>query len=623
MSTTKKLGWGSTLATIVENNAGGVGRRYRRSTEGLQPETEEAVDTSLARTLVELGVCSGQAREVIEASRAEAELPAQGDAYFHETIGPALAEHPEAERHVPMLLVTQREDRHVLGEALQCVSGTNARQLRLFTRDILVRLVHADDGSPRTEPLTTPAMRAFLAQSANIRKMTAATKKAPPSLIEAPVPPNLASELLALPSDVLQQVAPPLAGITQLPIVRADGNIRTAAGYDPASCFMLDAPSGLAIPPVPDVPTDEQVREALLAFDDLLVDFPFVDQASRANALGMMLTPIVRPAIRGCVPPFVIDAPRMGTGKGLLCDVVSVAVTGRSLEAMTLPEKEEEVEKRITSILLGAPAVARIDNVGRPLDSDHLCSLWTSQTWEGRYLGHSKMLKLPNETTWLITLNNARLEGDVPRRVVYVRLDARVERPWERSAFRHPDLLAHATAMRGCTIWAALVLVRRWAALACAGPGDEVPTKGSYEEWRRIVGGILRAAGVHGFLANTAQVFETVATEDRDWLGFFTAWAAQFGSRLLTTKQVAEELTAEAVGGRHGFRESAPDEIVDLAERRSMATLGKRLGKHKDTPLGGLVLRQVPDPVDHVSRWRVERADGGLIDEPPKVTAAF
>ena len=159
MSTTKKLGWGSTLATIVENNAGGVGRRYRRSTEGLQPETEEAVDTSLARSLVELGACSGQAREAIEASRSEAELPAQGDAYFHETISPALADHPEAERHVPMLLVTQREDRHVLGEALQCVSGANTRQLRLFTRDILVRLVHADDGSPRTEPLTTPDVR--------------------------------------------------------------------------------------------------------------------------------------------------------------------------------------------------------------------------------------------------------------------------------------------------------------------------------------------------------------------------------------------------------------------------------------------------------------------------------
>ena len=615
---TKKLGWGSSLAALVEKNVANVGERYRRSIEGLQPETEEAVDVSLARTLVELGACSGQAREAIEASRAEVELPAQGDDYYHGTIAPALAEHPEVERHVPMLVISLREDRHVLDEALQCVSGENARDLRLFTRAILVRLVHGDDGAPRTEPLIVPAMRAYLAQSANIRKLMPATKSAPARVVEAPVPPNLASELLALPADVLQKIAPPLAGITQLPIVRPDGSIRTVAGYDSASSFMLDAPAGLAIPAVPDVPTDEQVREALLAFDDLLADFPFVDKASRANALAMMITPIVRPAIRGCVPPFVIDAPRMGTGKGLLCDLVSVAVAGRDLEAMTLPEKEEEVEKRITSILLGAPAVARIDNVGRPLDSDHLCSLWTSQTWEGRYLGHSKMLKLPNETTWLITLNNARLEGDVPRRVVYVRLDARVERPWERSAFRHPDLLAHAKAVRGRTIWAALVLVRRWAALDCPGPADDVPTKGSYEEWRRIVGGILRAAGVQGFLANTGQVFETVATEDKDWLGFFTAWAELLGSKLITTKEVAEHLTAEATGGRHTFQEAAPDEIVELATRGSLSALGRRLGKRKDTPLGDLVLRQVPDPVDHISRWRVERADSGLI-EPPKL----
>ena len=615
MSTTKKLGWGSTLATIIEKDRE-VARRYRRDTSGLEPVTEEAVDGSLARKLVELGACSGQAREVIEVSRGEAGLPAQDDRYFHGVIGPALAEHPEAERHKPALLVSHRESRHILDEAIDCISGENARDLRLFTRDILVRLVHGDDGAPRTEPLIVPAMRAYLAQSANIRKATI-TKNAGFSMSEAPVPPNLASELLALPADALQPVAPPLAGITQLPIVRPDGAIRTAAGYDATSCFMLDAPAGLAIPPVPDVPTDEQVQAALLAFDDLIVDFPFLDAASRANALAMLITPIVRPAIRGCVPPFVIDAPRMGTGKGLLCDMVSVAVTGRDLEAMTLPEKEEEVEKRITSILLGAPAVARIDNVGRPLDSDHLCSLWTSQTWEGRYLGHSKMLKLPNETTWLITLNNARLEGDVPRRVVYVRLDARVERPWERGEFRHPDLLAHAKAVRGRTIWAALVLVRRWAAMSCPAPADGVPTKGSYEEWRRIVGGILGAAGVQGFLANTGQVFETVATEDRDWLGFFTAWVELLGSKAITSKELADHLIAEATGGRHPLQEAAPDEIVELARRGSLSTLGRRLGKRKDTPLGRFVLRQVPDPVDHISRWRVERADGGLI-EPPK-----
>lgn len=610
-----KLGWGSTLATIVEKDRD-VARRYRRDTSGLEPATEEAVDASLARNLIEIGTCSGQAREVIEASRVEAKLPAQDAPYFHGVIGPALTEHPEAERHKPALLISHRESRHVLDEALSCVSGENARDLRLFTRDILVRLVHGDDGAPRTEPLIVPAMRAYLAQSANIRKATI-TKSAGFVMSEAPVPPNLASELLALPADVLQHVAPPLAGITQLPIVRPDGSIRTERGYDRASCFMLDAPSGLAIPPVPGAPTDEEVQEAIGAFDDLLVDFPFVDAASRANALAMVITPIVRPAIRGCVPPFVIDAPRMGTGKGLLCDMVAVAVTGRDLEAMTLPEKEEEVEKRITSILLGAPAVARIDNVGRPLDSDHLCSLWTSQTWEGRYLGHSKMLKLPNETTWLITLNNARLEGDVPRRVVYVRLDAKVERPWERGEFRHPDLLAHAKTMRGRTIWAALVLVRRWATQSCPAPAADVPTKGSYEEWRRIVGGILGAVGVQGFLANTGQVFETVAREDKDWLGFFTAWVELLGSKLITTKEVAENLIAEATGGRHPFQEAAPDEIVELARRGGLSTLGRRLGKRKDTPLGTFVLRQVPDPVDHISRWRVERADGGLI-EPPK-----
>ena len=64
---------------------------------------------------------------------------------------------------------------------------------------------------------------------------------------------------------------------------------------------MLLVPSeGLEAVSVPDEPTDADVASAVkLLLDDWLGDFPFHEQADRANALALVLTPFVR----GRLPP--------------------------------------------------------------------------------------------------------------------------------------------------------------------------------------------------------------------------------------------------------------------------------------------------------------------------------
>jgi len=47
-------------------------------------------------------------------------------------------------------------------------------------------------------------------------------------------------------------------------------------------------------------------------FNELLGDFPFVDEASRAHTLALMLEPFVRPLIKGPTPLYLIDAPTRG-----------------------------------------------------------------------------------------------------------------------------------------------------------------------------------------------------------------------------------------------------------------------------------------------------------------------
>jgi hypothetical protein len=80
---------------------------------------------------------------------------------------------------------------------------------------------------------------------------------------------------------------------------------------------------------LPDEVTTEDVWEARnLLENELLGDFPFDGQASRANALGAMLVPFLRDSIEGPTPLHLIDKPEAGTGAGLLAACISIPGPG-------------------------------------------------------------------------------------------------------------------------------------------------------------------------------------------------------------------------------------------------------------------------------------------------------
>jgi hypothetical protein len=61
-------------------------------------------------------------------------------------------------------------------------------------------------------------------------------------------------------------------------------------------------------------------RARALIVDDLLIDFPFVSDPDRAHAVALFLLPFVRELIAGPTLLHLIEAPTMGSGKGLLAD---------------------------------------------------------------------------------------------------------------------------------------------------------------------------------------------------------------------------------------------------------------------------------------------------------------
>ena len=133
---------------------------------------------------------------------------------------------------------------------------------------------------------------------------------------------DMVKDLLAMPPT--EWGFPALQGIIEAPALREDGTIITTPGYDEQSRLFYAQQDGLNMPELAEHPTADHIEVAVEMVHDIVSDFPFVDAASRANAIAAMLTPRVRPAIKGATPLALFDATTQGTGKTLLSEVVSL-----------------------------------------------------------------------------------------------------------------------------------------------------------------------------------------------------------------------------------------------------------------------------------------------------------
>jgi hypothetical protein len=163
--------------------------------------------------------------------------------------------------------------------------------------------------------------------------------------IPARPPHDVCESILAVPPS---NDFPELVSLRAVPVLLPAGRWLATDGYDGDSGLLLRL-RGLE-----DIRADLPVEEARAwLLDELFGDFPFVDDASRAHTLALVLEPFVRPAMHGPTPLYLIDAPLRGAGKGLLADAACVVPTGRKADVMAVVSgNAEEHEKRITALLL-------------------------------------------------------------------------------------------------------------------------------------------------------------------------------------------------------------------------------------------------------------------------------
>jgi hypothetical protein len=345
--------------------------------------------------------------------------------------------------------------------------------------------------------------------------------------------------------------------------------------------------------------------------EEALCDFPWDSTADRANAWALLITPFIR-AIVGQVPLSLIDAPEPGTGKGLLVKVAAIITMGRAGALMAWPSTDEELEKKVTAALMSGSTMMIFDNVEGVIKSPTLAAVLTADTWQGRILGRSEMITVPNRATWAATGNNIDVGGDLARRCYRIRLDARQAQPWLRTGFKHPDLAGWALEHRGDLLHAICTIIRSWW-VAGQPMATTLPAMGDYARWVRTVGGILDHAGIKDFLGNLADFHASADREASAWEAFLAAWHDQIGEEPVTVGELVAKMRDPYMGER--LSGVLPDELsgewgkASFSQRLGQA-LRRRTGRHYGA--AGLHLVEMPRDRRRVVIYSVTKRSVGV-----------
>jgi hypothetical protein len=273
----------------------------------------------------------------------------------------------------------------------------------------------------------------------------------------------------------------PLVGIINAPMMRADGSLLDAPGYDQRT-GLLYRPDGVEFPRIPDRPTRDDALRGLERLQDLISTFPFVGPADMSVAISAILSALDRRAVEAA-PMHAYSAPVAGTGKSKLVDICSMIATGQRAPVLDQSKDDIEFDKRLVAALLRGGAIVSIDNVDRPLDSALLCQALTSSGMlQLRALGSSRDFDVPNTALYFANGNNLTLAGDLTRRAVLCRLDPGCERPELREFDRDPVQMVRQD--RPAYVTAALTILRAYFVAT-----DKISCSpiGSYETWSRRV----------------------------------------------------------------------------------------------------------------------------------------
>jgi Domain of unknown function (DUF3854) len=399
-----------------------------------------------------------------------------------------------------------------------------------------------------------------------------------------------------------------LEGIVEAPTMRPDGTILDVPGWDEAT-GLLYVPNA-DFPPVPEMPSFDDAERAAAMILDVVSDFPFASDTDKSEAnklawLAGFLTPIVRYAIDGACPLFLLDANTSGAGKGKLLDIIAIAATGREMPCAGYPDDEAEMAKQILAIALAGDLMVCFDNVstGWAIGGASLDRAITARTVKGRILGRSEMTAdIPMNTIFYADGNNIGIKGDALRRIVPSRLESPEVHPEERKDFKiQGDILAYVREHRGELVVAALTILR---AFVVAGRPPQNLTPMDFPAWC----GLIREAIHWAWGADPCESRLQLMKDDEDTIeleALVEGWGQlckDMDATSLTAKQALDALKENPT--KHADLVQLLSSKTKKGDLPTPAALGFRFRKirGKPTPQGSMEAT----PYRGINAWSVQ-----------------
>lgn len=394
-----------------------------------------------------------------------------------------------------------------------------------------------------------------------------------------------------------------IRGIIRCPTLRQDGSILQTPGYDEFSAlYYYD--DGIRIKTIPEKLTKEDALEAMEYIKIIYKQFPFDKESSLSVAISALFTAIIRKSINQS-PAHGITAPKMGSGKSLLAEIVSMIVTGKRMTAMPQCDSDAEERKRLLAVLLEGDPIVCYDNIEEPFGSSALCSVLTQHEFKDRVLGATKSATAPTDTTFLITGNNLVFVGDISTRVILCTINPKVERPEERSF--DLDIRSYISKNRGDLIRACLIVLKAY--VDEGRPKQNLKPYGRFEEWSDWV----RSALVWVGLADPCETRLMIEAEDpvrNNLISLMNAWFQVFDDLSVTSKEIINRANSEKEGENEAI-DTLKDSLLSIASKgpnRDICPikLGTFLNKNKERIENGLEIQQLKGP-SNKSLWKIKK----------------
>lgn len=307
--------------------------------------------------------------------------------------------------------------------------------------------------------------------------------------------------------------------VSSSPFFTIDGTCIDQAGYSEKSRTLLVDPPKLIDHPEPDA------AACLDWLRNLFSDFVFKDgihSSNFSNFIGCLLAPMVRPMIRGPMPMLVIEGNTPGLGKSMLGNAIRT-IYGLKPAQGAMPADEQRMAALIVGVLMNAEPVHLFDDVMHKVQSAALNRVITGDNYEDRVLGFQKVVKFVVRQLFIATMNDAKIDNNMIRRVVMVMLRwDRVGKPEDREDVKIRSFPSYIEDHRVEILSRMRQMVQSWVDAGMPEPRG-LPVMGSFDRFAAVIGSILHHAGDRQWLQNMKEAKASVIIDD-DWQEFLDAW---------------------------------------------------------------------------------------------------